>query len=131
MTIQLANLASAGDSPEDTEAVESYLAKKKERQPAKHTAGKWRMEERARRAEKRDFDCSCGFANSRSHELLFCCLLLSLVLKSDLTYLITTSMSSLAQASAFLLEAILLSLNAAAHSYKQPNPGYLFSQALL
>lgn len=52
MIIQLANLASAGDSPEDTEAVESYLAKKKERQPAKHTAGKWRMEERARRAEK-------------------------------------------------------------------------------
>lgn len=110
MTIQLASLASAGNSPEDTEAVESYLAKKRSASQRSIQQGIWRMEEKARRAEKRDFDCPRGFAKQRqSLGLLFCFLLSVLhVVDSNSTSQIITSMGSLAQGFFFLLEAFLM-----------------------
>lgn len=73
VTIQLASLASAGNSPEVTEAVESYLAKERSAGQRSIQQGIWRMEEKARRAEKRNFDCPREFAEQRqSLGLLFC-----------------------------------------------------------
>lgn len=70
-------LASAGDSPEDTEAVESYLAKKRSASQRSSTAANMEKQATRRRGEheNRDLGCPRGFVQN-SGRALYCSLVL-------------------------------------------------------